>query len=122
MRTDTANRLWGRRSRAGARGCSSSTSQPLQPRPRGKFSSGGKTPAGEAQLPRLSVADCLHYTLTLDPDVALLGMSFPNEQDAVLHALREFQPLSKEQMDDVRGRAEEAVEGKGECWWNPGAA
>ena len=49
--------------------------QPLQPRPRGKFSSGGQTPAGEAQLPCLSVADCLHYTLTLDPDVALLGMS-----------------------------------------------
>jgi len=96
--------------------------QPLQPRPRGKFSSGGKTPAGEAQLPRLSVADCLHYTLTLDPNVTLLGMSFPNEQDAVLQALREFQPLSKEQMDDIRGRAEEAVEGKGECWWNPGAA
>ena len=38
-------------------GCSSSRHQPLQPRPRGKFSSGGKTPAGEAQLPRLSVAD-----------------------------------------------------------------
>lgn len=96
--------------------------QPLQPRPRGKFSSGGQTPADEAQLPRLSVADCLHYTLTLDPDVALLGMSFPNEQDAVLQAFRGFQPLSKKEMDDIRRRAEKAVEGKGECWWNPGAA
>jgi aryl-alcohol dehydrogenase-like predicted oxidoreductase len=96
--------------------------QPLQPRPRGKLSSGGQTPTGEAQLPRLSVADCLHYTLTLDPDVTLLGMSFPNEQDAVLQAFREFLPLSKEQMDAIRRRAEEAIEGKGECWWNPGAA
>jgi aryl-alcohol dehydrogenase-like predicted oxidoreductase len=96
--------------------------QPLQSRPRGKFSSGGQTLAGEAQLPRLSVADCLHYTLTLDPDVALLGMSFPHEQDAVLQAFQEFRPLSKGQMEDVRRRAEEAVEGKGACWWNPGAA
>ena len=70
----------------------------------------------------MSVADCLHYTLTLDPDVALLGLSFPNEQDAVLKAFREFRPLSKEQMHDIGRRAEEAVEGKGVCWWNPGAA
>lgn len=96
--------------------------QPLQPRPRGKLSLRRQTPAGEAQFPRLSVAECLHYTLTLDPDVTLLGMSFPNEQDAVLQAFREFLPLSKEQMDDIRRRAEKAVEGKGECWWNPGAA
>ncbi len=79
-------------------------------------------PAYEAQLARLSVAGCLHYTLTLDPDVALLGMSFANEQDAVLQAFRGFQPLSKKEMDDIRRRAEKAVEGKGECWWNPGAA
>ncbi len=96
--------------------------QPLQPRPRGKFSSGGQTPAEKTQLPCLSVAHCLHYTLTLDPDVALLGMSFPNEQDTVLRAFREFRSLSQEQMDDVRRRAEKAVEGKGACWWNPGAA
>ncbi|MBE7502333.1 MAG: aldo/keto reductase [Verrucomicrobiales bacterium] len=96
--------------------------QPLQPRPRGKFSSGGQTPAEEPQLPRLSVADCLHYTLTLDPDVALLGLSFPNEQDAVLQALLEFRPLSREQMEDIRRRAAKAVAGKGACWWNPGAA
>ncbi|HOY57409.1 MAG TPA: hypothetical protein PK640_04625 [Verrucomicrobiota bacterium] len=30
------------------------------------FSSGGQPPGEEPQLPRLSVADCLHYTLTLD--------------------------------------------------------
>src|SRR5699024_3892008 len=46
--------------------------QPLRQRPRGKVSSGGDDHA-EALLPRLSVAECLHYTLTLDPDVALLG-------------------------------------------------
>ena len=69
----------------------------------------------------LSVADCLHYTLTLDPDVTLLGMSFPNEQDAVLQAFRSFRALTTEQMDEIRRRAEMAVEGKGECWWNPEA-
>ncbi|MEP7191133.1 MAG: aldo/keto reductase, partial [Roseiflexaceae bacterium] len=45
--------------------------QPLQLRPRGKLSSGGADDT-RATLPRLSVAECLHYTLTLDPDVALL--------------------------------------------------
>ena len=93
--------------------------QPLQERPRGKFSSGGKEPAGGAQLPRLSVADCLHYTLTLDPDVALLGLSFPNEQDAAFRAFEEFHPLGKEQLKEIEGRAVEAIEGKGRCWWNP---
>jgi hypothetical protein len=49
-----------------------------------------------------------------------LGMSFPNEQDAVLQGFRGFRPLSKEQMDAILRRAEKAVEGKGECWWwNP---
>jgi hypothetical protein len=93
--------------------------QPLQERPRGKFSSGGKESAGDAQLPRLSVADCLHYTLTLDPDVALLGLSFPNEQDAAFRAFEEFHPLGKEQLKEIEGRAAQAIEGKGRCWWNP---
>jgi aryl-alcohol dehydrogenase-like predicted oxidoreductase len=53
--------------------------RPMQVRPRGKISSGGAET--EAVLPRLGVADCLHYTLTLDPDVALLGLSYPNEQE-----------------------------------------
>lgn len=61
----------------------------------------------------MSVADCPHYTLTLNPDVALLGLSFPNEQDAVLQAFREFRPLAEERMDDIRRRAAQAVEGKG---------
>ena len=49
-------------------------------------------------------------------------MSFPNEQDAVLQALQQFRPLSREQMEDIRRRAENAVAGKGACWWNPGDA
>lgn len=93
--------------------------QPLQQRPRGKVSSGGAA-ATEAVLPRLTVEDCLHYTLTLDPDVALLGMSFPNEQDAAFEAFRNFRgPLSPERMRDIRARAVEAIRGKGKVWWNP---
>jgi aryl-alcohol dehydrogenase-like predicted oxidoreductase len=93
--------------------------QPLADRPRGKVSSGGG--AGEPSLPHLSVDDCLHYTLTCDPDVALLGLSFPNEQDTALASARRFtRPLSSDQMADIRRRAVEAIAGKGKCWWNPG--
>ena len=92
--------------------------QPLQLRPRGKLSSGG-VEGVQAVLPRLSVAECVHYTLTLDPDVALLGLSFPNEQDEAFAAARSFVPLSPERMDDVRARAIEARREKGPCWWNP---
>jgi aryl-alcohol dehydrogenase-like predicted oxidoreductase len=93
--------------------------QPLAERPRGKFSSGGTEPAGEAELPRLSVADCLHYTLTHNPDVTLLGLSFPNEQDATFRAYEEFRPLTPAQLKKIEGRAAQAIEGKGRCWWNP---
>jgi aryl-alcohol dehydrogenase-like predicted oxidoreductase len=92
--------------------------QPLQRRPRGKLSSGGADGA-VATLPRLGVAECLHYTLTLDPDVALLGLSFANEQDAAFAAARAFRPLSDAAMADVRRRAVEARRDKGPCWWNP---
>lgn len=92
--------------------------QPLQLRPRGKLSSGGSNDA-EAVWPRLSVSECLHYTLTLDPDVALLGLSFPNEQDAAFAAAQSFQPLSSEQMAEIRARAVIARQNKGDCWWNP---
>ena len=92
--------------------------QPLQLRPRGKLSSGGVDDA-VATLPRLSVEECVHYTLTLDPDVALLGLSFPNEQDAAFAAARAFAPLSDERMAAVRERAAEARREKGACWWNP---
>ena len=59
------------------------------------------------------------YTLTLDPDVALLGLSFPNEQDAAFRAFEEFRPLGKEQLKEIENRAVQAIEGKGRCWWNP---
>ena len=92
--------------------------QPLQMRPRGKLSSGGADDT-RATLPRLSVAECLHYTLTLDPDVTLLGLSYPNEQDHAFAAARSFAPLTREQMADIRRRAIDARRDKGPCWWNP---
>ena len=70
-------------------------------------------------LPHLGVTDCLHYTLTCDPDVTLLGLSFPNEQDAAYAAARAFQPLSPARLADIRQRATQAIAGKGNCWWNP---
>lgn len=93
-------------------------SRPLANRPRGKLSSGGGDAAAPV-LPHLSVADCLHYTLTCDPDVTLLGLSFPNEQDAAYAAAQNFQPLSAERLADIRRRAAQAIAGKGNCWWNP---
>jgi hypothetical protein len=67
----------------------------------------------------LSVAECVRYTLTCDPDVALLGLSFPNEQDAAFAAVRDFQPFSRLEIEDVRARAALAMAGKGRTWWNP---
>jgi aryl-alcohol dehydrogenase-like predicted oxidoreductase len=94
-------------------------SQPLSRRPRGKLSSGG-VEGGVATLPRLAVEECVHYTLTLDPDVALLGLSFENEQDEAFAAARSFAgPLSPERMAEIRDRAVEARAAKGPCWWNP---
>ena len=95
--------------------------RPLSVRPRGKLSSGGTTDS-EAVLPRLSVEECVHYTLTVDPDVALLGMSFPNEQDAAWAAARSFAQLDSSRMADIRQRAALAIAGKGEVWWNPPSA
>ena len=94
--------------------------RPLAKRPRGKYSSGGKD-AGKPVLPRLSVAECVRCTLTIDPDVALLGLSFPNEQDAAFAAAAAFKPFSASEMAAVRRRAAEAVAGKGPCWWDPQA-
>ncbi len=93
--------------------------RPLEARPRGKFSSGGKESSAAPQLPRLTVAECLHYTLSVGPDVTLLGLSFPNEQDAAWAAWADFRPLDARQLEEIRRRAAEAIEGKGECWWNP---
>jgi len=92
--------------------------QPLRERPRGKLSSGGRDDAVRA-LPHLSVEECLHYTLTLDPDVTLLGLSFPNEQDAAFAAASTFRPLDAGAMESVRARAAVAVRDKGDVWWNP---
>jgi aryl-alcohol dehydrogenase-like predicted oxidoreductase len=93
--------------------------QPLEARPRGKWSSGGKETAESGSLPRLSVQACVNYTLTYDPDVALLGMSFPNEQDAALAAAHAFSPLSAAELAQIREQAAQAIRGKGPCWWNP---
>lgn len=94
--------------------------RPLAARPRGKLSSGGAAPApADRALPRLSVEECVRYTLTCDPDVALLGLSFPNEQDAALAAAAAFRPMSAAEMAETRRRAARAVEGKGAVWWNP---
>jgi len=93
--------------------------QPLKERPRGKFSSGGAESGSAPELPRLRVDECLRYTLTINPDVALLGMSFPNEQDAVMEAYKTFRSVSADELSEIRGRAEVAIQGKGPCWWNP---
>jgi aryl-alcohol dehydrogenase-like predicted oxidoreductase len=77
------------------------------------------TPATTPRLPRLNVADCVHYTLTCDPDVALLGMSTPEEQNAAFAAAAAFRPLPPRAMTAIRRRAAVAVRGKDPCWWNP---
>lgn len=92
--------------------------RPLRARPRGKFGSGGAS-EGTATLPRLDVATCVRYTLTLDPDVALLGLSVPSEQDAALSAAAGFAPFSAAELRDVERRAIEAIEGKGGRHWDP---
>jgi aryl-alcohol dehydrogenase-like predicted oxidoreductase len=92
--------------------------RPLTSRPRGKVGSGGGAP-GAAELPRLTVDECVRYTLTIDPDVALLGLSFPNEQDLAWAAARAFVPFSASELADVRARAAMAIAGKGDVWWNP---
>jgi aryl-alcohol dehydrogenase-like predicted oxidoreductase len=94
--------------------------RPLAARPRGKVSSGGADEAAPT-LPRLSVEECLRYTLTLDPDVALLGLSFPNEQDAAFAAAAAFRPMDARELAATRARAAEAIRGKGDVWWNPRA-
>jgi aryl-alcohol dehydrogenase-like predicted oxidoreductase len=91
--------------------------RPLQTRPRGKISSGGE--GSQPILPHLKPADCVHYTLTCDPDVALLGLSFPNEQDEAFAAAKNFKPLTAERMAEIRREAAAAMAGKGPCWWNP---
>jgi aryl-alcohol dehydrogenase-like predicted oxidoreductase len=90
----------------------------LATRPRGKLSSGGDDGAAPT-LPRLTVRDCVRYTLTCDPDVALLGLSFPNEQDAAFAAASDFAPLAPAELAELRKAAELAMRDKGPVWWNP---
>jgi aryl-alcohol dehydrogenase-like predicted oxidoreductase len=90
---------------------------PLTQRPRGKRSSGGVDNHPSSAL--LTPAECLHYTLTINPDVALLGMSFPNEQEHVFNAYAQFHPLDETHMADIKQRAAIARADKGPCWWNP---
>ncbi|NBC11387.1 MAG: aldo/keto reductase [Planctomycetes bacterium] len=95
---------------------------PLRPRPRGKFSSPTTSGGGGTALDtatRLPVERCVHYTLTHAPDVALLGMSFPDEQDAAFAAAQCFTPMTEVELADTRAAAIEAMRGKGPNWWNP---
>ena len=93
--------------------------RPLTARPRGKQSSGGRDRSDVPELPHLSVAECVNYTLSCDPDVALLGLSFPNEQDAAFAAARTFQRLAPHELTTLRERAAIAMQHKGAVWWNP---
>jgi aryl-alcohol dehydrogenase-like predicted oxidoreductase len=79
---------------------------------------GRPLPAG-AGLPRLGVEECVRYTLTLDPDVAVLGLSVPDEQDAALAAAASFEPMSRDELAATRERARRAIAGKGDVWWDP---
>jgi aryl-alcohol dehydrogenase-like predicted oxidoreductase len=91
--------------------------RPVMQRPRGKLSTGGiDSPISDM---RLTIEECLHYTLTVNPDVALLGMSFVNEQKQAFAALESFVSLDALQMRDIESRAVLARAGKGPCWWNP---
>ncbi len=93
--------------------------RPLKVRPRGKYGSGGSAAVAEPMLPHLDVETCVRYTLTLDPDVALLGLSAPNEQDAALAAAATFRPFTEGEIETVRRRALEAIANKGGMHWNP---
>jgi predicted aldo/keto reductase-like oxidoreductase len=97
-------------------GDTSGYNQPLQEWPSDLHPVEGQGPF----LPHLSVEQCVHYTLTCDPDVALLGLSDPAEQDAAFAATRAFAaPLDAAQMATIRQLAMTAVAHKGPCRWNP---
>ncbi len=76
-------------------------------------------PRGAPRRMRLGVEECVRYTLTCDPDVALLGLSAPDEQDAAFAAVDAFAPMSTAEMAETRRRAAHAIEGKGAIWWDP---
>jgi aryl-alcohol dehydrogenase-like predicted oxidoreductase len=76
-------------------------------------------PAHAPPRARMAAEACLRFALTCDPDVALLGLSTPAEQDEAFAAAERFAPLSPEEMTGVRRDALAAIRGKGEVWWNP---
>jgi 1-deoxyxylulose-5-phosphate synthase len=80
----------------------------------------GKPLEGAVGLPRLTVQECLDYTLSCDPDVALVGLSTSEEQDQMFEAARNFTLQDPAAMRTIEQRAAAAVAGKGPCWWNPG--
>src|SRR6266581_8010979 len=97
-------------------GDTSGYNQPLQEWPGGMHRAEGQGPL----LPHLSVEQCVHYTLTCDPDVALLGLNDPSEQAAAFAAAQAFTvTLDPEQMMTIQHLAVAAVAHKGPCRWNP---
>jgi aryl-alcohol dehydrogenase-like predicted oxidoreductase len=64
-------------------------------------------------------ARCIRYTLSQDPDVALLGMSTPAEVEVSVDAAREFVPMTESEESSTRVWAHELLQGKGPFWWNP---
>jgi aryl-alcohol dehydrogenase-like predicted oxidoreductase len=64
-------------------------------------------------------ARCVRYTLTVDPDVALLGMSTPDEVATAARAGAAFTPMSEDELRATRAWAAERLRGKGPFWWNP---
>lgn len=103
-------------------GDASEENRQMHLRPRGKLSSGGvalaEPPSAAPSGGRLTIEECVQYTLTCDPDVALLGMSFPNEQDEAFAAARSFGPLAREAMQAIKAKAVTAMNGKS-AGWNP---
>jgi 1-deoxyxylulose-5-phosphate synthase len=100
-------------------GDTSGYNQPLQEWPPGVRRAQAQA-SNQPLLPHLSVTQCLHYTLTCDPDVALLGLSFPAEQEAAFAAAQTFTaPLDLMQMATIQQDAVTAMAHKGPCRWNP---
>ncbi|MEZ0230590.1 MAG: aldo/keto reductase [Planctomycetota bacterium] len=67
-------------------------------------------------------ARCVRYTLSQDPDVALLGMSTPAEVETAVSAAGAFTPMSADEERATREWARAQLEGKGPFWWNPEGA
>lgn len=71
-------------------------------------------------LPSLGVEECVRYTLSIDPDVALLGLSTPEEQDEAFAAVRvHARALEEGELGAIRVRARHAIAAKGDVWWDP---